>query len=87
MQTQGTGPGAPSPQSAEPTVPTIVDSEERLERLEAGLERLEKELEGLQDALYRHEVLQDRSDGDLRRRTEQLARNVNVNDDARAHGP
>ena len=32
----------------------------RLQTLEARLERLEKAHEGLQDALYRHEVLQDK---------------------------
>jgi hypothetical protein len=47
-----------------------VDSEHRLDTLEARLERLEKALEGLQDALYRHEVLQDRYNGELRRRAE-----------------
>lgn len=53
-----------------------VDSEHRLESLEARLERLEMELEGLQDALYRHEVLQDTNNGELRRRTEQIARDL-----------
>jgi hypothetical protein len=49
-----------------------------LETVEARLERLEKALEGLQDALYRHEVLQDGSNGELRRRTEpeQMARDL-----------
>jgi hypothetical protein len=47
-----------------------------LQTLQARVERLEKELEGLQDALYRHEVLQDRSNGELLRRTEQIARDV-----------
>jgi len=40
------------------------------------VERLEMELEGLQDALYRHEVLQDRSNGELLRRTDQIARDL-----------
>jgi hypothetical protein len=47
-----------------------------LQTLEARAERLEKELEELQDALYRHEVLQDKSNGELLRRTEQIARHV-----------
>jgi uncharacterized coiled-coil protein SlyX len=69
MQTQRTGQGPPSP-------PSDVDAEPRLTTLEARLERLEKELEGLQDALYRHEVLQDRENGELRRRAEQLAQSL-----------
>jgi hypothetical protein len=47
-----------------------------LQTLQARVERLEKELEGLQDSLYRHEVLQDRSNGELLRRTEQIAREL-----------
>lgn len=109
METQRTGPGAPSPPSAEPKVATIaegvsrlwrrssgglpssprspdVDSEHRLESLEGRVERLEKALEGVQDALYRHEVLQDRNNGELRRRTEpeQMARDLSQ--DARRRG-
>jgi uncharacterized coiled-coil protein SlyX len=63
-----------------------VDSEHRLETLEARLERLEKALEGVQDALYRHEVLQDRNNSELRRRTEpdQIARDLSQ--DARRRG-
>ena len=70
MKTQRTGHGVPGPRSPD------VDSEQRLQRAEARVERLEKELEGLQDALYRHEVLQDRSNGELLRRTEQIARDI-----------
>lgn len=40
------------------------DVEQRLTTLEARLERLEKAHEGLQDALYRHEVLQDKNHQD-----------------------
>jgi hypothetical protein len=47
-----------------------------LQTLQARVERLENELEGLQDALYRHEVLQDKSNGELLKRTEQIARDV-----------
>jgi hypothetical protein len=57
------GHGAPRPRSPE------VGSEQRLQTLQARVERLEMELEGLQDALYRHEVLQDRSNGQLIRRS------------------
>ena len=70
MKTQRTGDGAPSPRSPDD------DSEQRLQTLQARVERLEKELEGLQDALYRHEVLQDKSNGELLKRTEQIARDV-----------
>jgi hypothetical protein len=46
-------------------------TEQRLKALEERLERLEKAHEGLQDALYRHEVLQDkdnqRAEADFRR--------------------
>jgi uncharacterized coiled-coil protein SlyX len=70
METQRTGHGAHSPRSPDG------DSEQRLQTLEAHVERLEKELEGLQDALYRHEVLQDRRNDELQRRTEQIARDV-----------
>jgi hypothetical protein len=69
-----------SPQSPD------VDTEYRLETLEARLERLEKALEGLQDALYRHEVLEKESIGELHRRTdpEQMARDLS--EDARRRG-
>jgi hypothetical protein len=52
-----------------------------LETLEARLERLEKALEGLQDALYRHEVLEEENIGELHRRTEpdQMARDLSQN--------
>jgi hypothetical protein len=52
------------------------DPEQRLQTLQARVERLEKELEGLQDALYRHEVLQDERNGELLRRMEQIARDL-----------
>jgi hypothetical protein len=60
--------------------------EHRFETVEARLERLEQGLEGLQDALYRHEVLQDKNNGELRKRTEpeQLARDLSR--DARRRG-
>ena len=70
MKTQRTGHGAPNPQSPE------VGAEQRLQTLQARVQRLEKELEGLQDALYRHQVLQDKTNGELLRRTEQIARHI-----------
>jgi len=42
----------------------------RLEKLEARIEHLEAELEGLQDAVYRQAVREDKNMGELRRRTE-----------------
>jgi len=58
----------------------------RLEALEARIGHLETALEGLQDALYRHEVSDKESIGELRRRTdpEQMARALS--DDARRRG-
>ena len=70
MTTQHTGHGAPGPRSPSG------DSEQRVQTLQARVERLEKELEGLQDALYRHEVLQDQRNGELLRRTEEIARDL-----------
>lgn len=70
MTTQRTGHGVPSPRSPDG------ESEQRLQTLQAHVERLEKELEGLQDALYRHEVLQDKRNGELVRRTDQIARDL-----------
>jgi hypothetical protein len=73
MKTQRTGDGAPD-----------VDSEQQqLQTLKARIQRLEKELEGLQDALYRHEVLQDKTNAELLRRTEQIEHQINQ--DARRH--
>jgi hypothetical protein len=58
----------------------------RVETLEARMEHLESELEGLQDALYRHAVLEGEHIEELRRRTtpDQLARDVS--EDARRRG-
>ena len=70
MTAQHIGHGAPGPRSSD------ADSEQRSQTLEARVERLQKELEGLQDAVYRHEVLQDKSNGELHRRTEQIARDL-----------
>ena len=71
MNTQRTDPGAPNPQS-----PEVGSEQQQLQTLKARVQRLEKELEGLQDALYRHEVLQDRSNGELLRRTELIERDL-----------
>ena len=60
--------------------------EHRLERVEARVEHLETALEGLQDALYRHEVLDEENMSELHRRMdpEQLARDLSR--DARRRG-
>jgi hypothetical protein len=57
-----------------------------VETLESRMESLEAALEGLQDALYRHEVLEEKNIGELRRRTEpeQMARDLGK--DARRRG-
>jgi hypothetical protein len=64
METQRTRYEAPGPRSPD------VDTDHRLKTLTERLERLEKAHEGLQDALYRHEVLQDKDqnvEADFRR--------------------
>jgi hypothetical protein len=63
-----------------------VDRDRRLKTVEARLVHLETALEGLQDALYRHQVLDEENIGELRKRTdpEQLARALS--DDARRRG-
>jgi hypothetical protein len=60
--------------------------EHRVETLEARMEHLERELEGLQDAVYRHAIFEDENIGELRRRMEpeQLARDLDR--DARKRG-
>jgi hypothetical protein len=60
--------------------------EQRLDALEARIEHLEGELEGLQDAVYRHALLEDENIGELRRRMEpeQMARDLSR--DARRRG-
>lgn len=60
--------------------------EHLLQTLEVRIEHLERELEGLQDALYRRAVLDDKSIGELRRRIEpeRLARDLDQ--DARKRG-
>jgi hypothetical protein len=57
-----------------------------LEALEARLDRLEKGHEGLQDALYRHEILQDGINDGLRRRTEPEQVAHDLSRDARRRG-
>ena len=63
-----------------------VDGDRRLKRVEARVEHLETALEGLQDALYRHQILDEENIGELRRRMEpeQMARDLS--DDARRRG-
>jgi hypothetical protein len=60
--------------------------QERLKRLDARVDHLESALEGLQDAAYRREVLEDEQIDQLRRRTEpeQMARDLSR--DARRRG-
>jgi hypothetical protein len=90
MAAQRTGRQAPSSRSAEPsafkTPAAEVDWNRRVKTVEARVEHLETVLEGLQDALYRHEVLDEETIGELRRRTdpEQMARDLS--DDARRRG-
>jgi hypothetical protein len=50
----------------------------RVEACEARIEHVERMLEGLQDALYRHEILDEENIAELRRRTapEQMARDL-----------
>jgi hypothetical protein len=69
----------------EPAVADAV-SEHRFEACEARIEQLETALEGLQDALYRHEILDERNIAELRRRSdpEQMARDLSQ--DARRRG-
>jgi hypothetical protein len=68
--------------------PGVADAvwEHRLETCEARIEHLETALEGLQDALYRHEILDRENIAELRRRThpEQMARDLSQ--DARRRG-
>jgi uncharacterized coiled-coil protein SlyX len=60
--------------------------EQRFETCEARIAHLETVLEGLQDALYRHEILDKESLAELRRRTDpdQMARDLS--EDARRRG-
>ena len=60
--------------------------EQRLNALRARIEHLEGALEGLQDAVYRHALLEDENIGELRRRIEpeQMARELSR--DARRRG-
>jgi hypothetical protein len=68
------------------TPATEVDRDRRLKTVEARVEHLETALEGLQDALYRHQVLDEEKLDELRRRTdpEQIARDLSK--DARRRG-
>jgi uncharacterized protein YlxW (UPF0749 family) len=71
MKTQRTGDGAPGSR-----LPDVDSQQQQLQTLKARVQRLEKELEGLQDALYRHEVLQDKTNADFLRRTEQIEHHI-----------
>jgi hypothetical protein len=83
VQPQPTHHGAPSASSDEPNAS---HSQQSLAALEARLDRLEKAHEGLQDALYRHEILQDRNNDELRRRTEPEQMAHDLSRDARRRG-
>jgi hypothetical protein len=76
------------PSSGARLEPPLVDAgwEQRFEACEARIEHLETALEGLQDALYRHEILDQENIAELRRRTDpdQLARDLSQ--DARRRG-
>ena len=98
METTRKGERAPSPAVAEPkgttaaapvaTEPSSSDAvrDQRLQACEARLAHLEAAFEGLQDALYRHEVLQKETIEELQRRTdpERIARDLSQ--DARRRG-
>jgi uncharacterized coiled-coil protein SlyX len=77
--------GRSGPTALESTSPDV-GWEHRLESVEARVEHLEIALEGLQDALYRHEVLDEENISELRRRMdpEQIARDLSQ--DARRRG-
>jgi hypothetical protein len=60
--------------------------EHRLEMLEGRTERLERQLEGLQDAVYRQAILEDRNIVDLRRRIEPGRMARDLDQDARKRG-
>ena len=82
MTTQRTGHvgGDPVTRSAD------VVWEQRLDALEARIEHLEGELEGLQDAVYRQSVLEDRQIAELGRRTEPHEMARALSEDARRRG-
>jgi hypothetical protein len=63
-----------------------VDRDRRLKTVETRVEHLETALEGLQDALYRHQILDEENISELRRRTDpgQMARDLS--EDARRRG-
>ena len=74
-------PGA-RPVPAQPAV----GSEPWIAALEARVTHLEAALEGLQDAVYRNSVLEDRQNAELGRRTEPHEMARALSEDARRHG-
>ena len=84
MRTQRTAHDPPSAQPAQPQ--PRVDWELRITKLEARVEHLDAELEGLQDAVYRQSVLEDRQIAELGRRTEPHEMARALSEDARRHG-
>jgi len=71
---------------ATPPVPPDVGSDPRITALEARVEHLEAALEGLQDAVYRTSVLEDKQIAELGRRTEPHEMARALSEDARRHG-
>jgi hypothetical protein len=63
-----------------------VDWERRLKTFEARIEHLETALEGLQDALYRHEILDKENIAELRRRSDPEQMTRDLSQDARRRG-
>ncbi len=67
-------------------VPPDAGSDPRITALEARVEHLEAALEGLQDAVYRNSVLEDKQIAELGRRTEPHEMARALSQDARRHG-
>ena len=84
MRTQRTAHDPPSAQPAQ--AQPGVDWELRITKLEARVEHLDAQLEGLQDAVYRQSVLEDRQIAELGRRTEPHEMARALSEDARRHG-
>jgi len=57
-----------------------------LKAVEARVEHLETALKGLQDALYRHQILNEKKISEPRRRTDPVQIARDLSDDARRRG-
>jgi len=84
VRTQRVAHGSPSAQPAQAS--SGVDWGLRITELEARVEHLDAALEGLQDAVYRQSVLEDRQIAELGRRTEPHEMARALSEDARRHG-